>query len=99
VAGPVGPGAEPGGPGGPGRNEGCGLSDFTVDSPATDEIYTPNPDALEWDYRVSYEVWVAQRMRVTQPTWRSTRARWRSSCSHVPGHTLSCSGTPAPSRT
>jgi hypothetical protein len=39
--------------------EGCGLSDFTVDSPATDEIYTPNPDALDWDYRVSYEVWVA----------------------------------------
>ncbi|HWO07861.1 MAG TPA: hypothetical protein VNN80_00235, partial [Polyangiaceae bacterium] len=20
---------------------------------------TPNPDALDWDYRVSYEVWVA----------------------------------------
>jgi hypothetical protein len=39
--------------------EACGLSGFTVDSPATDEVYTPNPDAAEWDYRVSYEVWVA----------------------------------------
>jgi len=38
---------------------GCGLSSFTEDSPATDELYTPNPDALEWDYRVTYEVWVA----------------------------------------
>jgi hypothetical protein len=39
--------------------EACGLSDFTVDSPATDAAYSPNPDAPEWDYRVSYEVWVA----------------------------------------
>lgn len=38
---------------------GCGLSSFTEDSPATDELYTPNPDALAWDYRVSYDVWVA----------------------------------------
>jgi hypothetical protein len=37
----------------------CGLGGFVEDSPATDELYTPNPDALEWDYRVSYEVWVA----------------------------------------
>jgi hypothetical protein len=39
--------------------EACGLSSFTEDSPATDAAYTPNADALEWDYRVSYEVWVA----------------------------------------
>jgi hypothetical protein len=38
---------------------GCGLSTFTADSPSTDELYTPSPDALEWDYRVTYEVWVA----------------------------------------
>jgi hypothetical protein len=38
--------------------EACGLSEFVEDSPATDESYTPNPEALEWDYRVSYEVWV-----------------------------------------
>lgn len=39
---------------------GCGLSDYLVDSPATDESYTPNPEASAWDYRVVYEVWVAE---------------------------------------
>lgn len=39
---------------------GCGLSQYLVDSPATDESYTPNPDAPAWDYRVVYEVWVAE---------------------------------------
>jgi hypothetical protein len=39
--------------------EACGLSGFLEDSPATDAAYTPNADALEWDYRVSYEVWIA----------------------------------------
>lgn len=39
---------------------GCGWADYTVDSPATDELYTPNPDAPTWDYRVVYEVWVAE---------------------------------------
>lgn len=39
---------------------GCGLSQYTVDSPATDEFYTPNPEAPEWDFRVVYEVWVAE---------------------------------------
>ncbi len=39
---------------------GCGLSDYLIDSPATDEFYTPNPDAPAWDYRVVYEVWVAE---------------------------------------
>jgi hypothetical protein len=31
----------------------------TVDSPATDAKYTPNPATPNWDYRVQYEVWVA----------------------------------------
>ena len=41
-----------------GRNlNGCGYC-YTVDSPETDEDYTPNPDAPDWDYRVVYEVWL-----------------------------------------
>lgn len=36
---------------------GCGYC-YTTDSPATDENYTPNPDAPAWDYRVVYEVWL-----------------------------------------
>jgi hypothetical protein len=36
---------------------GCGYC-FIEDSPATDESYTPNPDAPDWDYRVVYEVWI-----------------------------------------
>jgi hypothetical protein len=35
-----------------------GYSSYTVDSPATDEDYTPNADTPEWDYRVVYEAWV-----------------------------------------
>jgi hypothetical protein len=38
----------------------CGPSgDCTVDSPATDENYTPNPATPNWDYRQVYEVWIA----------------------------------------
>jgi hypothetical protein len=39
--------------------EACGLSGFLEDSPATDAAYTPNPDAAEWDFRASYEVWIS----------------------------------------
>jgi hypothetical protein len=35
-----------------------GLTSYLVDSPATDEQYTPNPAAPEWDFRVVYEAWV-----------------------------------------
>ena len=38
---------------------GCGLDSFLDSSPATDELYTPNVDATDWDYRVSYEIWVS----------------------------------------
>jgi hypothetical protein len=36
---------------------GCGYCE-TVDSPATDPTYTPNPATPRWDYRVVYEAWV-----------------------------------------
>lgn len=36
---------------------GCGYC-YTVDSPATDARYTPNPATPRWDYRVVYEVWI-----------------------------------------
>ncbi len=36
-----------------------GYAEYTTDSPATDESYTPNPETPEWDYRVVYEVWIA----------------------------------------
>jgi hypothetical protein len=36
----------------------CGFSEYTEDSPGTDEAFTPNAEAPEWDYRVVYEVWV-----------------------------------------
>ncbi len=45
---------------------GCGYcksaacnGDCTVDSPATDKLYTPSASTPKWDYRVVYEVWVA----------------------------------------
>jgi hypothetical protein len=36
----------------------CGLGSFVIDSPATDDIYTPVAGAEAWDYRVVYDVWV-----------------------------------------
>jgi len=35
-----------------------GYPGYIVDSPETDENFTPNPNAPLWDYRVIYEVWV-----------------------------------------
>jgi hypothetical protein len=39
------------------KSSACG-GDCTIDSPATDAKYTPNPAAPNWDFRVVYEVWV-----------------------------------------
>lgn len=36
-----------------------GYGEYTVDSPATDDAYTPNASTPEWDYRVVYEAWIA----------------------------------------
>jgi hypothetical protein len=35
-----------------------GYGDYLPDSPATDEDYTANTDAPEWDFRVVYEAWI-----------------------------------------
>jgi hypothetical protein len=40
------------------KSTACG-GDCTIDSPATDAMYTPNAAAPNWDYRVVYEVWIA----------------------------------------
>ena len=34
-----------------------GYDTYVVDSPATDDNYTPNPATPDWDYRIIYEVW------------------------------------------
>lgn len=39
------------------QDDACG-GDCTVNSPATDEGYSTNPDAPNWDYRQVYETWV-----------------------------------------
>jgi hypothetical protein len=40
-------------------NDACASSgDCTVDSPATDTSFTPNPGTPDWDYRQVYEVWI-----------------------------------------
>jgi hypothetical protein len=36
----------------------CGYGKYTVDSPKTDNKFSPNPEAPNWDYRVVYEFWV-----------------------------------------
>ncbi len=37
-----------------------GYCSYITDSPATDESCTPNPAAPDWDFRVVYEVWLAE---------------------------------------
>ncbi|HKY34757.1 MAG TPA: hypothetical protein VJN18_02355 [Polyangiaceae bacterium] len=42
------------------QNDACAPSgDCTVDSPATDDNYTPNAGTPNWDYRQVYEVWIS----------------------------------------
>jgi hypothetical protein len=42
------------------KEDACGPSgDCTIDSPPTDENFTPNPGTPNWDYRQVYEVWIA----------------------------------------
>jgi hypothetical protein len=42
------------------QSSACASSgDCTVDSPATDDAFTPNAEAPNWDFRQVYEVWVA----------------------------------------
>jgi hypothetical protein len=36
----------------------CGYGSYTVNSPATNANYTPNPATPNWDYDVVYDVWV-----------------------------------------
>ncbi|HWO14785.1 MAG TPA: hypothetical protein VNN80_35020, partial [Polyangiaceae bacterium] len=31
----------------------------TENSPTTDALYTPDPSATDWDFRVAYEIWVS----------------------------------------
>lgn len=40
------------------QNAACEGGDCTVNSPATDEDFTPNPGTPNWDYRAVYEVWI-----------------------------------------
>ena len=37
----------------------CGYGAYLEDPPETDESYTPNSEAPNWDYRVVYDVWVS----------------------------------------
>lgn len=42
------------------ESDACAPSgDCTIDSPATDESYTPNSATPNWDYRAVYEVWIS----------------------------------------
>lgn len=41
-----------------GGDDAEGVGDCTVNSPATDESYTPNPQAPNWNYAMVYEIWL-----------------------------------------
>lgn len=42
-----------------GASDSSSDGDCTVDSPLTDENYTPNPATPDWNYAVVYEVWIS----------------------------------------
>ena len=74
----------------------CGLGSFTEDSPETDALYTPNPGASDWDYRVSYEIWIATAAFGTSGFGSALIDNVHASPSKAPGDTVTVLPAPCP---
>jgi hypothetical protein len=74
----------------------CGLSSFTESSPETDALYTPNPDASDWDYRVSYEIWVSAAAFGDAGFGSALIENVHASPSKAPGDTVDVLPAPCP---
>ena len=74
----------------------CGLGSFTEDSPQTDELYTPNPAASDWDDRVSYEIWIATAAFGSAGFGSALIDNVHASPSKSPGDTVTVLPAPCP---
>ena len=75
--------------------DGCGYC-YTEDSPATDDAYTPNADAPNWDYRVVYEVWLALDAFGSAGFGQSYIQNVHASPSKLESNTVEVSASPCP---
>jgi hypothetical protein len=76
--------------------EACGLGSFTESSPATDAAYTPNVDASDWDYRVSYEIWVSSEAFAEAGFGSALIENVHASPSKLAGNTVDVKPDPCP---
>jgi hypothetical protein len=75
--------------------DGCGYC-YTEDSPATDDAYTPNPGAPNWDYRVVYEVWLSLDAFGSAGFGQAYIQNVHASPSKLDTNTVSVTSTPCP---
>lgn len=74
----------------------CGYSTYVVDSPETDEAYTPNPETPGWDYRVVYDVWVSASAFGAAGFGDATISYVHASPSKYPSDTVTVTPGPCP---
>jgi hypothetical protein len=74
----------------------CALGSFTEDSPVTDELYTPDPSASDWDFRVAYEIWVAAEAFGTAGFGSALIENVHASPSKLTSDTVDVSPAPCP---
>ncbi|WP_437653291.1 hypothetical protein [Sorangium sp. So ce1182] len=75
----------------------CGYGGYVVDSPETDESYTPNAETPDWDYRVVYDVWVSASTFGAAGFGDATISYVHASPSKYPSDTLVVTEGPCPS--
>jgi hypothetical protein len=73
-----------------------GYDSYTVDSPPTDERFTPSPAAPLWDYRVVYDVWVKQSAFAANGFGHPSIDWIHASPSKLDGNTLEVLSGPCP---
>ena len=73
----------------------CGGS-CTVNSPATDDNYTPNPLTPNWDYRVQYDVWIASAAFAGSAFGHANISYVHASPAKTPEETLTVTPKPCP---
>jgi hypothetical protein len=69
----------------------------TVNSPATDKNWTPNPLTPSWDYRAQYDVWIASAAFGASGFGKANISYVHASPAKTPQDTLTVTAKPCPS--
>jgi hypothetical protein len=78
------------------QNAACDGGDCTVNSPATDENFTPNPGTPNWDYRAVYEVWIDASAFGSAGFGQAFMTYVHASPAKTSNNTLEVTATPCP---